>query len=271
MKSEHIDIIKNTMSTAVIAFIGTQNQILTPEQIALISAAVSFSTDFATNSIKKINQKQIEKVEEFQSEFFKQIDKNYKEGKILNPESFFNKEGKDSFEDVVDQTLLKVKEEHERKKIKYYGKLLSNLVYEKGIDTYEAFKIIEIFKQLSYKQLCLLSLFQKANLKKWDENNISDMNQPSNNFLDSNRKLLLIEFRELLEQTPLLHSNKYGPAIGANNNIFSRGTKISDINLNQLGTFIFNLSCIGDIDDSEKEAIININQLRSLLPSDSIY
>ena len=101
MKDESIDIIKNTLATSIVAFIGTQTEILNPFLISVASGITSISLDLASNAIKKINMRQIEKVKEFQVEFLKQIDKNYQDKKILDPQCFIKKEGYETFEDGV--------------------------------------------------------------------------------------------------------------------------------------------------------------------------
>ncbi len=61
--------------------------------------------------------------------------------------------------EVFEGVILAAQREAEEKKVRLYGNLLANLAFEPDIDRSQANFLIRLGEDLSYRQLCLLSLF----------------------------------------------------------------------------------------------------------------
>jgi len=73
--------------------------------------------------------------------------------------------------EIVEGVLLAAQREHEEKKLLYYSNLLANIAFHPEIDRAHANLLIRLGERLSYRQLCVLSLFKqksKFNLRQQD-------------------------------------------------------------------------------------------------------
>lgn len=105
-----------------------------------------------------------------------------------------------SGEEIVEATLLAAQREYEERKIEFYGNLLAGIAVSPGHSRSYANLLIRIAGELSYRQLCLLSLFaqkDKFNLKE------SDYRQENTMSVD---KIGLLQEVFKLEQMSLLNS-----------------------------------------------------------------
>jgi hypothetical protein len=109
------------------------------------------------------------------------IEDNLKNGKQIRDDDFFESKSQErpASEEIYEGTLIAAQKEHEEKKIKYYGNLLGNLGFEKSFDKAQANLLLKVAQELTYRQLCVLSLIPKKlnyNLRKTDYRNsdISD-------------------------------------------------------------------------------------------------
>lgn len=64
-----------------------------------------------------------------------------------------------SGEEILEGVLLTAQREHEERKIPFYANLLANIVFRTDIDRFQANLLIRTAQRLSYRQLCLLTLF----------------------------------------------------------------------------------------------------------------
>lgn len=62
-------------------------------------------------------------------------------------------------EEILEGILLAAQREYEEKKVKLYGKLLANLAFKVGIDRGYANFLLGLAQRISYRQLCIISLF----------------------------------------------------------------------------------------------------------------
>lgn len=92
------------------------------------------------------------------------IKERLESGEIPRSDGFFDdKESKRSdAEDVLEGTLLKCKAAYEERKVKYGGKFFSNLSFRDDIDLNRATYFLQIFEKLTYRQLCLLNIFNRV-------------------------------------------------------------------------------------------------------------
>lgn len=61
--------------------------------------------------------------------------------------------------EVIEGILLAVQREHEEKKVPFLGNLLANILFDPTIDKAQSNLMVRISKSISYRQLCLLSIF----------------------------------------------------------------------------------------------------------------
>jgi len=101
------------------------------------------------------------------------IDDNIKSGQQIRQDGFFKEEkgARSAYEELVEGVLLAAQREYQEKKIKFEGNLLANLVFHPEIDKSQGNMLIGLGQRLSYRQLCLLSIFahkEKYNLRQGD-------------------------------------------------------------------------------------------------------
>lgn len=70
-------------------------------------------------------------------------------------------EGRSHAEEIFEGVLLKAKSEHEEKKTKILGTVFANIAFSKGFSIGEANHLLQIVEDLTYRQLCILSLVEK--------------------------------------------------------------------------------------------------------------
>lgn len=88
----------------------------------------------------------------------------------IRQDDFFNKINERSTADeILEGILLSAQREHQEKKVQFYGNLIANIAFDPSIDREQANFLIKLDESLSYRQICLLSLFvnkDKYKLKK---------------------------------------------------------------------------------------------------------
>lgn len=72
--------------------------------------------------------------------------------------------GRTAGEEIFEGVLLKCKKEHEEKKIKYISNIFSNVVFDKDITLGEANYRLNIAESMTYRQYCILSLFERKSI-----------------------------------------------------------------------------------------------------------
>tara|TARA_R110002074_G_C12549784_1_gene666485 strand:+ start:204 stop:1013 length:810 start_codon:yes stop_codon:yes gene_type:complete len=82
-------------------------------------------------------------------------------GEKIRDDGFFDakQEGRSDAEEVAENILLKAQREAEEKKLPFMATLLSNVAFDSSISGQLAHQIVKTAEALTYRQLCLLSLF----------------------------------------------------------------------------------------------------------------
>ena len=82
-------------------------------------------------------------------------------GEQIRSDGFFNPkpDGRADAEEVAENILLKAQRESEEKKIPFMANLLSNVAFDTSVSGQMAHQIVKSVESLTYRQLCLLSLF----------------------------------------------------------------------------------------------------------------
>lgn len=86
-------------------------------------------------------------------------------GDALRNDGFFEKEEKKraDAEEIFEGVLLKAKNEHEEKKTKILGNIFANTAFLPGFSVGEANYLLRVTENLTYKQICLMSLIKRKN------------------------------------------------------------------------------------------------------------
>ena len=97
-------------------------------------------------------------------------------GEQVREGGFFgeNPSGRSAAEEVWESILMKSQRESEERKLPYMAHLLANLAFEPGVGSHMAHQITKTAEQLSYRQLCILSLImtkETYSLRKSDYRN----------------------------------------------------------------------------------------------------
>lgn len=84
-----------------------------------------------------------------------------KEGDKPRDDGFFTSHtgGRSSSEEIFEGVLLKSKNEHEEKKIRLLGNFFANLAFSPEISAAEANHLLKVAEGLTYRQMCLLTIF----------------------------------------------------------------------------------------------------------------
>ncbi len=94
---------------------------------------------------------------------YEKNEENSKANKDLNKGLFQDEESFLSpVEQLFEATLLNVQREYEEKKIKHQSFLFSNIISDENIDKYFAIYYINLAKELSYRQYCILKILSNS-------------------------------------------------------------------------------------------------------------
>jgi hypothetical protein len=95
------------------------------------------------------------------------INENIESGKEIRKDDFFTSSNyqRSSAEEIFEGVLIKAKNEHEERKIRLLGNIFANDAFMPKISVGEVNHIIKMIDNLTYRQLCTLSLiFRKKSL-----------------------------------------------------------------------------------------------------------
>lgn len=82
-------------------------------------------------------------------------------GKELRDDNFFKEDitGRSSADEITEGVLFAAQNEHEEKKLLYYGNLIANIAFDKTITKELANQLIAVADRLTYRQLKLINIF----------------------------------------------------------------------------------------------------------------
>lgn len=147
------------------------------------------------------------------------------------------------YEEIIEGFLLSVQREHEEKKLPFIENLLANVFFDSSIDKGQINLMIRMSKNISYIQLCILSIF--AHTEKFD---LRKKDYRGDVALGEKRIFLLQEISDLNRQGLL---NCSGEAI----------LGLSDVNPSKMriqgtGAMLYNLMGLWDIDKGDLDSIV---------------
>lgn len=94
------------------------------------------------------------------------IKEKLENGEQPRQDGFFidEEDNRSTAKEVFEGVVLAAQREAEEKKVRFYGNLLANLAFEPDVDRSQANFLLRLGEDLSYRQLCLLSLFGQNTL-----------------------------------------------------------------------------------------------------------
>jgi hypothetical protein len=150
--------------------------------------------------------------------------------------------------EIFEGTFIAAKNEHEEKKLNYYGNLVANIAFHPEIDRYHANYLLRIAERLSYSQICLLTLFQRKS-----NYNLSSNFQELRKTLDHNQMIIVREIEEIKILHLLQSSEEAMFGGGPAGNITPATTELSDT-----GKIIHTMMNLDEIDGSEIDRLAGI-------------
>lgn len=85
-------------------------------------------------------------------------------GEKPREDGFFDEREQDSrsyANEIFEGTLLKSKNEHEEKKINFIANIFANTTFHSEVSSSEANHILQVAENMTYRQMCLLALFER--------------------------------------------------------------------------------------------------------------
>ncbi len=142
--------------------------------VAISKTTSKVLTDVANRSLSHREEVRIGAAATFAVE---KIQKKLDAGEQPRNDGFFEPQqnaSRSDAEEIFEGVLSKSKNEHEEKKIKLLANIFANIAFASGLRAGEANHILQIAGNLTYRQMCILGLFQRKaeiqdiNLKKDD-------------------------------------------------------------------------------------------------------
>ncbi|MBF2397646.1 hypothetical protein IA932_01120 [Listeria marthii] len=123
----------------------------------------NLSGDFADRSL---SNQEVEKIGATLAFAVMEIKENFGNKKSLREDNFFNLDEfkRSPYDEIGEGVYIKVKDEFELKKLKYYGNFLANIAFSEEVSKEEANKLLLLIDSLTYRQLKLLALVTSSGL-----------------------------------------------------------------------------------------------------------
>jgi hypothetical protein len=125
-------------------------------------------------------------------------------GENLRNDDFFVRKDDNSSsnaEEIFEGVLLKSKNQNQEKKIKFISGIFTNAAFQDEISVAEANHILQVVENITYRQMCLLSLFER-------KNELEDINllNISLSEMQDEEMVMSIDLLSILQETFQLHS-----------------------------------------------------------------
>lgn len=181
------------------------------------------------------------------------IQENIAKGLLVRQDGFFQEQPSDraDAEEILEGVLLAAQREHEEKKLQFYGNLEANIAFHPEIDRAQANLLIRLTESMSYRQMCLLTLFsteKRLDLRREDYQNFGELGEA--------RVALLQEIYNLCIQC-ILDSTFGGLRVGQS---IPRLEQLNpgEVSVQPTGSMLYNLMELWQVDlqDLEKLAVL---------------
>lgn len=181
------------------------------------------------------------------------INSNIKNNIQIRKDDFFAKDpilDRSAGDEILEGTLIAAKNEYEEKKLKYYGNLVANIAFHQEIDSYHANYLLRIAERLSYRQICILTLFNRKSNYNFSSN-FSERYKTL--YQNQNEFTLVLEIKELKILELLGSSNEALFGGGPAGNITPATTELRNI-----GKILHTIMNLDEIDRSEIDKLADI-------------
>ncbi|WP_292370863.1 DUF456 domain-containing protein [Methanoregula sp. UBA64] len=237
---------------AVASILG--NFIMGPPGAMIGAAGGKSITDLFTRAGKEIDEKYISRRESAKigavaGFALLRIKINNEKEMSLRSDGFFISDSindRSSADEILEGTLLAAKNEHEEKKLRYYGNFIGNIAFDSEVDRYQANFLLRIAGRLTYRQMCILAVINKkskytlsSDFKKWDA------------ALNRNEKSIIREIEELKLLNVVYSTNEYmmGGGIAGN-------STPQQLDLKDVGSLLYNLMNLDEIEENDLSTLV---------------
>lgn len=128
----------------------------------VVTPVVSGALEAAANEAlqRNLTRRQEARVGSMMWFALQQFEWNRKEGLQIRTDGFFVEQPDDraAAEEVIEAVILASQQEYAEKKLQLYGRLLANIIFRQDIDRALAQQLTSCLQQLTYRQLCFVSL-----------------------------------------------------------------------------------------------------------------
>ena len=181
------------------------------------------------------------------------IEKNIKAGREYRNDGFIDNENilSDS-NSILEGITVKLQKEWELKKLQFYGNLLGNISFEKEIHFNYATVLLKLAETLSYRQLCLIKVFENKGTPQIDLSPIDNAYRKSNDLRGFNYSLYV----DLVEMEQLSVLKRSGA--------ITVGATIGSCILSDIGIMLYRLMNLDELDIEDYNR--TLYDLQDMLP-----
>ncbi|MDU5111598.1 MAG: hypothetical protein E6248_14240 [Clostridium sp.] len=117
---------------------------------------------------RKLSDLEVGRVADVMGYAIEDINLKLKEGKTIRNDNFFEFgiDDRSDGEEIFEGVIVAAQREFENKKLRYYGKLLSNISFREDISKDQAVQLIQIAQKLSYRQYILIMIIAQSQFMK---------------------------------------------------------------------------------------------------------
>jgi len=122
----------------------------------------SFKTISSDVLSRQISKREEQKIGAGYIFAIQRIEKNLEEGKTIRNDGFMDDDKVLSDANtILEGVTIKIQKEWELKKLQFYGNFLGNISFRKDIDFNYASVLLRLIESMSYRELCLIAVFQR--------------------------------------------------------------------------------------------------------------
>lgn len=134
--------------------------------IVLAGVGTGISKTLIDVTERQLSKREVVRVGATTAFIMTKINENIESGKEIRQDDFFLSDNnyRSSAEEIFEGVLIKAKNEHEERKIRLIGNIFANATFMSKISPGEVNHIIKIIDNLTYRQLCTLSLIIRKEL-----------------------------------------------------------------------------------------------------------
>lgn len=181
------------------------------------------------------------------------IEMNIEAGKQIRSDGFIDNDNVLSASNsILEGVTMKLQKEWELKKLQFYGNLLGNISFEKDVHFDYATVLLKLAESLSYRQLCLIKVFENKGTPQIDLAPIDNTYKRSIDLRGFNYSL----YADLVEMEQLSVLKRVGA--------ITVGAAIGNCTLSDIGTKLYRLMNLNELNAADYNR--TLNDLQDMLP-----